>query len=341
MHTSSRRGAVLRQGLGYAIAAACLVWVFHDVGFRDLATHAATIAWGWVAVAVACDVLSYACQGYRWSRLLRPAGEIPALRATQAIYVGLLTNEIIPMRLGELVRMYLVSRWIKIDFVSVLPSYMVERLIDSVWLAVAVGLAALFVPLPHEVIVGEEILGAVILALTAAFAIAVVRRGRFAGPEAGGEPAANRRPVKGLSRLIGRMALGLHQIGFSRGLLLAAVGSLGILVFQALAFWLIMVAMSLPLSIWQGAAVFLIVHLGTALPNAPSNVGSYQFFAVVGLAIFGVEKPVAASFSIVVFLLLTIPLWIIGLAALRRTGMSLSTLRSEVSRLGKVRKAAA
>jgi uncharacterized membrane protein YbhN (UPF0104 family) len=137
------------------------------------------------------------------------------------------------------------------------------------------------------------------------------------------------------------MALGLHQIGFSRGLLLAAVGSLGILVFQALAFWLIMVAMSLPLSIWQGAAVFLIVHLGTALPNAPSNVGSYQFFAVVGLAIFGVEKPVAASFSIVVFLLLTIPLWIIGLAALRRTGMSLSTLRSEVSRLGKVRKAAA
>ncbi len=337
MDTSPRRSAVLRQSLGYAIAAACLVWVFHDVGLRELAAHAKSITWGWVAIAVACDVLSYVCQGYRWSLLLRPSGKIPVFRATQAIYVGLLTNEIIPMRVGELVRMYLVSRWIKIDFVSVLPSYMVERLIDSVWLAVAVGLAAIFVPLPHEVIVGEEVLGAVVLALAAAFAIAVVRKERITGPAVSGDSAADRRPLKAVSRLIDRMARGLHRIGFSRGLLLAAVASLGILVFQALAFWLIMAAMRLPLSIWQGAVVFLIVHLGTALPNAPSNIGSYQFFTVVGLAIFGVEKPVAASFSIVVFVLLTMPLWIIGLAALRRTGMSLSALRSEVARLGKVR----
>jgi hypothetical protein len=36
------------------------------------------------------------------------------------------------------------------------------------------------------------------------------------------------------------------------------------------------------------------------IPNAPANVGSYQFFSVLGLTLFGVDKTVAAGFSIAV-----------------------------------------
>jgi hypothetical protein len=77
----------------------------------------------------------------------------------------------------------------------------------------------------------------------------------------------------------------------------------------------------------------LIVHLGTAIPNAPANVGTYQFFCVVGLTLFGVEKTLATGFSVVVFLLLTVPLWIIGFFALSRSGMTLSTIRNEINKL--------
>ena len=58
-----------------------------------------------------------------------------------------------------------------------------------------------------------------------------------------------------------------------------------------------------------GLAVFIIVHLGTLVPGAPANVGSYQFFTVLGLTLFGVEKAAAAGFSFVVFTVLTAPLW--------------------------------
>jgi len=75
------------------------------------------------------------------------------------------------------------------------------------------------------------------------------------------------------------------------------------------------------------------VHLGTAIPNAPANVGTYQFFTVVGLTLFGVEKTLASGFSVVVFVLLTAPLWVIGILALNRSGMTLTEIRNEINRL--------
>jgi len=94
-----------------------------------------------------------------------------------------------------------------------------------------------------------------------------------------------------------------------------------------------MLAWGLKLSFWVGAVVYLIVRLGTAVPNAPANVGTYQFFTVVGLTLFGVDKPTATGFSLAVFLVLTIPLWALGLLALRRSGTTLFALRHEINAL--------
>ncbi len=85
------------------------------------------------------------------------------------------------------------------------------------------------------------------------------------------------------------------------------------LAFQTLALWFMMLACRIKLPIGAAAIVFLVIWLGTALPNAPANVGSFQFFTVLELRLFGQDKTVAAGFSIIYFLALTIPLWILGL----------------------------
>ena len=54
-------------------------------------------------------------------------------------------------------------------------------------------------------------------------------------------------------------------------------------------------------------AVFLIVHLGIAIPNAPANVGTFQLFSVLGLTLFGIKKSAAAAFSVLAFAILTVP----------------------------------
>ena len=345
--TESRVGhRRLHSAIGWVFAVACLAWIFHDLSPTEVWRSMRGLRWVWVLPAVAADVLSYFCQGVRWSLILRPLGAVRPLRATQAIYAGLFTNELLPMRVGEVVRSYLVSRWTGAAIGRVVPSIAVERLFDGFWLTVAFGLAAMAVELPRQLMRAADIMGVLVLAGAVMLAIVAWRRpaavvkanemaggsgpaGRVvSGPQAVA-PTASRSILGRLRGLLSHFIDELRRTARSPGFFPAALVSSGVLIFQALAFWLVMVAYGLPLSVWAGAIALLIVHLGTALPNAPGNVGSYQFFCVVGLAIFGVGKTEAAGFSLVVFVLLTVPLWVIGFVALRTSGLSLGRVRRE------------
>lgn len=273
--------------LGYVFAAAGLVWVLYDFHPGRLRELIAGLDPKWIAVALICDVMSYVCQAVRWRLLLRPIGELPLLRAIQAIYAGLFTNEVLPMRVGELVRAFLASRWTGASFASVIPSMVVERLLDGIWLALGIGLVAAVVPLPGNLVRAAAVLGIVVMAGTVILTFVVKRRTNLISVESCYTPL---------------------------------LWSLVLLTLQALAFWLVMRAAGLHLSLAVGVAVFLIVHLGTAIPNAPANIGSYQFFTVIGLTLFGVEKSLATGFSLVVFVLLTLPLLLLGSLAMATCG---------------------
>ena len=314
-------GGRLRSWAGYLLGAACLAWVLHGVDYRELLAAMGNLDWGWVAAAVFCDILSYVNQGLRWQLLLRPTGRASLFEATSAIYMGLFANEVLPLRFGELVRAYWMGRRLGAGLVAMFPSLAVERLFDAVWLAAGLGLTAIFMPLPPELARAGDILGAMVLLATAVF-VYFVRRRPF-----GSEPPSWK-PLRWLHSL----GEGLRGIGQSWEVYFSFAASLSMLVLQALAFWFVMVAYGLSFSIWQGIVVLLIVRLGTAIPNAPANVGTYQFFTVVGLALFGLDKTRATGFSFVVFTILTIPLWVLGLVALSRSGTSLRALRREITR---------
>ena len=305
----------------WVVAGLCLVWVFHDVNLPELGAQLGRMDWRWIGLAVLFDTISYYVQGARWSLLLRPLGRVSSISATQAVYAGLFTNEIVPLRAGEAVRAFLVSRWVKKPFVDVLPSMAVERLIDAVWLVAATGIAALVVDLPRELSVGADILGVAALVLAVLFIVIALRGAR----------PRSKPPAGPVGRFAQRMIGGVAAIGISPRLGISAAGSVLILVFQALSFWCCMKGYHIPLTPLQGGIVFIIVHLGTAIPNAPSNVGSFQLFTVLGLNLFGITGTTASGFSMVVFILLTLPLWLIGFFALSMCGHSLASVRSALS----------
>ena len=329
---SGSRRRVFGQVVGYLVAAACLFWVFHGTHMGQLLSQVRRMRWGLVAAAIGLDILSYVCQGWRWQLLLRPVGKMPLLCVTQAVYVGLLTNEIVPFRAGELVRAFLVSRWRKVDFLAVVPSVAVERLFDGIWLSIGIAVTAMLVRLPSQLILAAKILGGSVLALTALFSYIVIRRRRSPAEVAGAQHPLWK-PIRAVKHLLTRVARGVEEIGMSRYFFASFFVSSLIVVFQIISVWLVMRAYGLHLSIWAGAVVFLIMYFGTAIPNAPSNVGTYQFFAVVGLSIFGVDRTTATGFSIAVFVILTATLWVIGLLAIANAGMRFGDIRKEIGNL--------
>jgi len=317
---------VVKRILAYSFAIAGLIWVFHDINAHRLLAAMSIANWRFIVLAITVDILTYILQGLRWKLLLAPVGSLSCLRASQAIYAGLFTNELVPLRFGELVRALLVSRWLSTRFASVLPSIVVERFLDAVWLAAASGLAAILLPLPKEFINAGYALGCIVLLAAVLFLWMVLRRAKGLQRDT---PSSSSRLVRGVSRFTWQFASGLRNIGEGHRVVLAALLSAGMLTCQVLAFWFILLGCGIDLPLWAGTIMLLIVRLGTAIPNAPANVGSTQFFSVLGLRVFGVEKTVAAGFSITYFLVLTIPLWVIGLFAISKAGLKFSAIRSD------------
>lgn len=116
-------------------------------------------------------------------------------------------------------------------------------------------------------------------------------------------------------------------MALSRNSLVAFLLSLAMLILQGMSFWLVMRAYGLSLPLLAGVAVILIVHLGSAVPTVPGNIGTYQFFTVVGLKLFGVDKAAASGFSMVVYAVLSLPVFVFGFWSLGRSGLTLFDIK--------------
>lgn len=313
---------------GYAVSVACLIWVLYDFHIKRAIEQLADVSWRWVALGIAFDVLSYIVQAARWKLLLAPFGRVKIQDAMRAIFAGLFANLIFPLRPGEVLRAYLLSKAEDIGFGTVVGSVLVERLIDLVVTTAGLAVMSLFVPLPARFRHAADGLGIATLVLLGLF-IAMILYIEF---RFGGDPrrmsGGRRMPGKLMSALIG-----LHAMGTSPSFYPAVFTSLLMPFCQVLALWAMMKSYGMGLPFLAAVVVLLVINLGVSLPNAPANVGAYQFFCVLGLSIFEMEKTTATGFSIFAFLMLTLPFLFLGFYAVVRSGLSIRSMREQVSRL--------
>jgi len=304
--------------LVYALSAALLAWMLRSYKVADLIPQLRQLEWKWVALGVALDLAVYVCHGWRWVLLYRPVARLPFWRTVQAIFIGLFANEVVPLRVGELIRCYLVAHWNEQPISVVFASAALERLIDGFWMILSFVLAAQHlrgIPawLTDTVRVMEFIVvaGTLLLAFVMtqkSHAHALVRESRWA--------ATLRHVVEGLSTM-----------GTARTLARVMPVSFLYLALQVFSYWALMKAFQLDLSPWDAAAVLAIVRLGTAVPNAPANIGLINAACMIALYnVFGVERNDATTFSFVLFLALTLPLLISGAIATALTGLSLGEI---------------
>lgn len=314
--------------VGYGLAFVCLVWVLRNFHLTQFLREIANVNWKWVALGMACDVVSYAVQALRWKFLLAPFGKVRLSRSIRAVYSGLFANLVFPLRPGEVLRSYLLANSEGITIGRVLGAVGVERFMDLVIATAALAVVSLFVDLPRRFQRVADTLAIVTLVLLTIVAILIL----YLEIKLGSTPA----PAGTGRRLPGKfMAVltDLHAIGTSPSFYAAVLASLVMPFCQIVGMWAIMRSYGLPLSLLSAVVVLLIVNLGVSLPNAPANVGSYQFFCVLGLSVFDIEATAAAGFSLFAWVALTLPLAFLGFAALLRSGMSLRSMREKVKGL--------
>lgn len=310
---------------GYVLSAACLVWVLHGYPIKEeLLPALRELDWKWIALAAACEVGVYLVQSWRWRTLLEPVIRLGFWRTSQAIFVGLFANEVLPLRTGELIRCYLLAHWNNLRLSLSFASAAVERLIDGVFLVACFLITSGMIRgIPEDVTILARILGGCLILLCVALLWLIRRR-------LDAHPAFQESRWAATFRHI---VEGLHLMGNTRTLGRTAGISLLYIVMQFISLWAVMKAYELDLSLWAAAGVVTIIRLWTVVPNAPGNLGFLNAACVLALRGLDVEPKVATTFSIILFGVWTLPIVFFGAVATALTGSNITELRRR-ARLG-------
>jgi uncharacterized protein (TIRG00374 family) len=154
-----RSGTVLRAAVGAAISIVALWLVLRGVDLARTGEVLARADLRWIGLAAAFLSTDLALRALRWQRLLRPIAKVRYPPMLGYLLVGYLANNVLPARLGELVRSHYLGDREGISRASALGTVVVERVVDLV-AVVAIASVALLILSVRGVVASAVLVGA-------------------------------------------------------------------------------------------------------------------------------------------------------------------------------------
>ena len=313
---------------GVAVSVALIVWLLRSVDLPELGRQLAGTQWWWVVPTVAVGPLGLWARAIRWRYLFPPRLDPPGL--VPANMIGYMCNNILPLRAGELVRVYVAARHLRAERGMAASeslwlagaTVIVERLLDSLTLVLIMAVLIFVIPVPRAL----EYAAAVILALDAmaagvlvALAVAPEPTRRVLARLTQRWPSLARRAERALDMVL----LGLTGVRTRAHLAPLATWTVFVWVIGALGTWALLRAVHLELPLVAGWAVMVFVGFGISIPSAPGYVGVWHAANVLALAIFGVSQATALGYAVLYHASQFVPITLIGWIFLLREHVSL------------------
>ena len=317
-----------------AISVGLLAFILRQVDLAEVRRHLAQAHPGPLALAVVLATLTFPVRAVRLRFLLRTAADRPLawVPTWHATAIGFMANNLLPFRAGELIRPFAATRLAGARFTSALSAIAVERIFDGLTVTTLLTLALLTSGLAPGVTVGGVSVGHIAVAAGALSATALVLAIAVLA-----WPLAAERVVRVVvpgGRLADRI-VGLIE-GVRQGL--AALNSparIGGVVFWSLVLWLVnaasffvgFAAFEIPVNFTGALLMQGLLAFGVSVPSTPGYIGPFEAAIVAGLALYGVPEDRSFSYAIAYHVTTFIPITLLGLWSLARTGIGLSDLR--------------
>jgi hypothetical protein len=125
-----------------------------------------------IAVAVLLQLGGHILRMKRTKLILDQAAESSEKFQFGALSVGYLFNELLPFRIGELVRSFIVARRLRISFLYTFTSVIIERIIDILLLGALILVAAIF--MSGSFIAQIVVITASLMAISAVLLIGII-----------------------------------------------------------------------------------------------------------------------------------------------------------------------
>ncbi len=328
--------------IGAALTLLLLFWTMRDTNPTVLLQQLRGANVGLLLLAAVVATAIFPLRAARWVVLLEPiAPALPFMDAWRAVAIGMMANNVLPLRAGELARAYAISREsTTVPFPSALASIALDRVFDAL-IVFALMFGAMLAPgfpagatiagRPASALIGTW--GVAILLLAFAGAVLVAFRPEIVRALAtritrAVVPTWEPKVAVFVEHATAGLAVLRSPSRFARVVLWTVVHWLT----NALAFWIAFRAVGITAAF--SSALFLqgLIAIGVAIPSSPGFFGVFEASAKVGLQIYGVPAALAVTWAVGFHLLSFIPITALGAFYFSRLGLSLREMRATAGR---------
>ena len=316
------RRTILRTVLGIGISAIAIWILARSVDLPRTIDVLRTANPAWILLMLGTVFVDVAARGGRWQALLAPIKALPYRRVLGYTYLGYLANNVLPARLGELVRSHALGEGEGVSRPTVLGTVVVERIVDTLIVVGLAALAVLVLGLGSGVMSTAVVLGAGFVGLLVVGLFVAMISHRLPGAErvtviAEGYP----RVLEPARRLRAGLAVAGNPGTVGRALLLsAAAWTASIATFIAAG-----QAVGIELSLSQAALLSSGVALATIVPSAPGYVGTFELTAVEIAKVFGADPDASFAMALLAHAMILLVTSTGGVVAALRLGVGLDT----------------
>jgi uncharacterized protein (TIRG00374 family) len=318
-------GSSVRLLLPFALSAILLLLLINTLrGEADQLTAALRSAnWLLIAPAIGLYFVGVWLRSARWGLLL-PEHTVNTGTLFRALVVGFTVNNLLPLRMGEVARAYLLSRWGQVSYAATVASLLVERVLDGLSLALLLILALLLLPSAPTYlwVVGTVagcgfLAGACVLALAAWRAALLTALAQFVARFL---PERFRATLVSAAESFARSLALVHDpVRLARLLGLSVVAwcaELGL-------FFVLMFSLGIGGGYPQALLVGSAANFATLLPSSPGYAGTFDAaLTKVAQDALDISAGLAGAYDIIVHATLFLPVVVVGTLVLWRAHVS-------------------
>ena len=325
----------IRTFVAVAVAIVLMVFFLRNVEMASVANAIASARRDFLLFALLMVTVSYFIRAIRWRYLLAPVGHVELANAVRATLIGFAASAILPGRVGEVLRPYVLARREQLSASTVFATIVVERVLDLVAILVLFGFSVTVFD-PAFAVADDALLGT--LRAGAGFAAAGAVGTLAAACFAAGNPVRVGRIVgyltAPLSERVSELLVGAAK-RFTEGLavmreflpLVLALGwSVVLWVTIAAGLWLVSVSFGIQMPMAGGGVLVVLVALGVAVPT-PGGIGGYHAAYQIGVTgFYAATEEAAVGAGLLSHAVSVLPVTVVGIVLMAKEGMRLTRI---------------
>ena len=327
----------IRFVLTLLLAFALVVWLLRSVDLMTVWTHVRQADRLSMLGGVFFVAVTYVARAIRWQYLLAPVGPTRFRTAFRTTIIGFAALTLLPLRVGDLLRPYLLARQERLNLSATLATVAMERVLDMMSVLVLLGLFLWFggdatALSPSAVTALAEVkFWATVLAV-GGIVTSVVMWTLATHPERASalvltvERVSSRGIALALSRFVSFFSAGF---GATRSLsAMVTTIALSLVVWLAIAAetWIVSRGFDIPMSFLGSFVMQPLLVLGVAV-GTPGGLGPYQVAYVFGATtFFGASPETAVAGAFTLWFISFVPVVLFGFIYMAQDGLSIGRL---------------